>query len=100
MQQASKTEYRGGLHQRQKELILRWYDRLDMSAETGRPATVSMMISGNPVELLEGFGALPIYPEINALQLAIREPKQPLFNVAAPGFRQIQLLGKPGPPIR
>jgi len=28
-----------------------------------------------------------------ALELAIREPGQPLFNVAAPGFRQQQLLG-------
>jgi len=28
-----------------------------------------------------------------ALELAIREPSQPLFNVAAPGFRQQQLLG-------
>ena len=28
-----------------------------------------------------------------ALELAIRQPGQPLFNVAAPGFRQQQLLG-------
>ena len=32
-----------------------------------------------------------------ALELAIRQPGVPLFNVKAPGFRQIQLLGKPGP---
>ena len=29
-----------------------------------------------------------------ALELAIRNPGQPLFNVAAPGFRQQQILGK------
>ena len=29
-----------------------------------------------------------------ALELAIRQPGQPLFNVAAPGFRQQQTLGK------
>jgi len=29
-----------------------------------------------------------------ALELAIRHPGQPLFNVAAPGFRQQQVLGK------
>lgn len=29
-----------------------------------------------------------------ALELAIREPGKPLFNVAAPGFRQQQILGK------
>src|ERR1019366_1323741 len=35
-----------------------------------------------------------------AMELAIRNPGQPLFNVQAPGFRQIQVLGKPGPAIR
>ncbi len=35
-----------------------------------------------------------------ALELAIRNPGTPLFNVKAPGFRQIELLGKPGPVIR
>ena len=34
------------------------------------------------------------------LELAIRQPGTPLFNVKAPGFRQIELLGKPKPPIR
>jgi hypothetical protein len=29
-----------------------------------------------------------------ALELAIRQPSQPLFNIAAPGFRQQQILGK------
>lgn len=67
-----KKEYRGSIHQRQKDLMLAWYDQLDQSANTGNPPTVSMMISGNCVELLEGFGAIPLYPEINALQLAIR----------------------------
>ena len=67
-----KKEYRGSIHQRQKELMLSWYEELNRAAETGNPPTVSMMISGNCVELLEGFGAVPIYPEVNALQLAIR----------------------------
>jgi hypothetical protein len=35
-----------------------------------------------------------------ALELAIRQPGTPLFNVKAPGFRQVELLGKPGPPLR
>jgi benzoyl-CoA reductase subunit B len=68
----TQTEYRGSLHQRQKDLMVHWYDTLNQAAETGKPPTVSMMISGNCVELLEGFGAVPIYPEVNALQLAIR----------------------------
>jgi benzoyl-CoA reductase subunit B len=68
----NQSEYRSQLHHRQKELMVKWYDVLNEAAETGKPPTVSMMISGNCVELLEGFGAVPIYPEINALQLAIR----------------------------
>ncbi|HXY50939.1 MAG TPA: 2-hydroxyacyl-CoA dehydratase family protein [Terriglobales bacterium] len=67
-----KKEYRGSIHQWQKDLMLAWYEQLDQAANTGTPATVSMMISGNCVELLEGFGAVPLYPEVNALQLAIR----------------------------
>ena len=51
---------------------MKWYETLNEAAETQEPPTVSMMISGNCVELLEGFGAVPIYPEVNALQLAIR----------------------------
>jgi len=62
-----KTEYRGSIHQRQKELMMRWYERLE-TANDG----VAMMISGNCVELLQAFDMPPFYPEINALQLAIR----------------------------
>ena len=72
MAEKSVSEYRGSIHQQQKDLMLDWYQRLDHAAETGDPPTVSMMISGNCVELLEGFGAIPQYPEVNALQLAIR----------------------------
>jgi benzoyl-CoA reductase subunit B len=67
-----KKEYRGSIHQWQKALMLAWYEQLDQAANTGSPPTVSMMISGNCVEVLEGFGAVPLYPEVNALQLAIR----------------------------
>ena len=72
MPEVKQTEYRGSIHQRQKELMLKWYERLNEAAETGAPPTASLMISGNCVELLEAFGAVPIYPEVNALQLAIR----------------------------
>lgn len=70
--QTTHTEYRSQLHQRQKDLMVRWYDRLTEAADTGAIPTVSMMVSGNCVELLEAFDAVPIYPEVNALQLAIR----------------------------
>jgi benzoyl-CoA reductase subunit B len=72
MAQSQSVDYRGTIHQRQKNLMLDWYHQLDHAADGGYPPTVSMMISGNCVELLEGFGAVPIYPEVNALQLAIR----------------------------
>src|SRR6266496_3598864 len=67
-----QTEYRSPLHHRKKELMVEWCEHLNDAAETGCPPTVTMMVSGNCVELLEGFGAVPIYPEVNALQLAIR----------------------------
>ena len=69
---AAITEYRGNLHQRQKELMLKWYARLEGIANAGSPDAVSLMISGNCVELLEALDLVPLYPEINALQLAIR----------------------------
>lgn len=72
MKRELSTEYRGQLHGQQKELMLRWYARLDESARTGAPPAVSLMVSGNCVELLEAFDIVPIYPEVNALQMAIR----------------------------
>jgi benzoyl-CoA reductase subunit B len=84
---ADKTEYRGNIHQRQKDLMLAWYEQLNQAAETGNPPTVSMMISGNCVELLEGFGAVPIYPEVNALQLAIRHQSlEPILAAEELGY--------------
>jgi benzoyl-CoA reductase subunit B len=67
-----KSEYRGSIHQRQKDLMLDWYSKLDYAASGDGPKTCSLMVSGNCVELLEAFGVVPIYPEVNALQLAIR----------------------------
>jgi len=87
MGEAKHTEYRGSIHQRQKDLMLKWYERLNEAAETGAPPTVSLMISGNCVELLEGFGAIPIYPEVNALQLAIRHQSlEPILAAEELGY--------------
>jgi benzoyl-CoA reductase subunit B len=81
------SEYRGSIHQQQKDLMLDWYQRLDHAAETGDTPTVSMMISGNCVELLEGFGAIPQYPEVNALQLAIRHQSlEPILAAEEMGY--------------
>ena len=87
MGEAKHTEYRGSIHQRQKELMLKWYERLNEAAETGTPPTASLMISGNCVELLEAFGAVPIYPEVNALQLAIRHQSlEPILAAEELGY--------------
>ena len=87
MAEARPTEYRGSIHQRQKELMLKWYERLNEAAETGTPPTASLMISGNCVELLEAFGAVPIYPEVNALQLAIRHQSlEPILAAEELGY--------------
>lgn len=87
MTEAIHTEYRGSIHQRQKDLMLKWYERLNEAAETGAPPTASLMISGNCVELLEAFGAVPIYPEVNALQLAIRHQSlEPILAAEELGY--------------
>ena len=83
----TQTEYRSELHHRQKELMVQWYERLNQSAESGNPPSVSMMVSGNCVELLEGFDAVPLYPEVNALQLAIRhESLDPILFAEEMGY--------------
>jgi benzoyl-CoA reductase subunit B len=38
-----------------------------------------MLISGNPVELVRAFGFLPVYPEVNALQLGVRKQALPFI---------------------
>jgi benzoyl-CoA reductase subunit B len=87
MADVRQTEYRGNIHQRQKELMQKWYERLDQAAETGAPHTASLMISGNCVELLEAFGVVPIYPEVNALQLAIRHQSlEPILAAEEIGY--------------
>ena len=77
-----KTEYRGSIHQRQKDLMMQWYGRLENTTQA-----VAMMISGNCVELLEAFDLVPFYPEINALQLAIRhQALEPILAAEEMGY--------------
>lgn len=87
MRAPSPADYRGQLHQRQKELMLQWYERLDQSACCGDPPAVALMISGNCVELLEAFDVVPLYPEVNALQLAIRHQSlEPILAAEEMGY--------------
>jgi len=56
----------------QKELISGHYDRLSTAKEDGK-AVVYTFVPGNLTELMLSFDALPVLPEINALQSGMRK---------------------------
>jgi len=56
----------------QKEMIERHFKRLERVRETGEPV-VYTFVPGNLTELVRSFGALPVLPEINALQSGMRK---------------------------
>lgn len=57
--------------QRQKEMIARHFDRLAAAPQSGA-RTAYTFVPGNLTELLLSFDVLPVLPEINALQSAMR----------------------------
>jgi benzoyl-CoA reductase subunit B len=72
MKPAPSTEARKDASQlRQKEMIARHFDRLAASPDTGQK-TAYTFVPGNLTELLLSFDLLPVLPEINALQSAMR----------------------------
>jgi len=79
---AQKSQYQGQMHLLQKEIMGRYFDRLTRAAEQGDGKTVYMLISGNPVELVHAFDMIPVYPEINALQLAVKKVALPFIQKA------------------
>ncbi len=56
---------------RQKEMIAAHYSRLAQAPETGEKS-VYTFVPGNLTELIRNFDLLPVLPEINALQSAMR----------------------------
>ncbi len=56
----------------QKEMIANHYKRLERVPETREPV-VYTFVPGNLTELVRSFGALPVLPEINALQSGMRK---------------------------
>jgi benzoyl-CoA reductase subunit B len=82
MANAEQIVYQGKMHLEQKEIMGRYFDRLTRAAEGGNEKAVYMLISGNPVELLHAFDLLPVYPEINALQLAVKKIALPYIQKA------------------
>lgn len=55
----------------QKEMIAEHFRRLEAAPETKEPV-VYTFVPGNLTELVRSFGALPLLPEINALQSGMR----------------------------
>jgi benzoyl-CoA reductase subunit B len=56
---------------RQKQMIAGHYDRLAAAPETGEKCAYTF-VPGNLTELLHAFDLLPVLPEVNALQSAMR----------------------------
>lgn len=50
----------------------KWYEELTRADQNGEPAAY-VMISGTPVELVKAFDMHLVFPEVNALQLAVRK---------------------------
>jgi len=81
-QGTAKSDYQGRIHNLQKDMIGRYYSRLTAAAENKGEKAIYMLISGNPVELIEAFDMIPVYPEVNALQLAAKKQSLPLILAA------------------
>jgi benzoyl-CoA reductase subunit B len=56
----------------QKEMLANYFARLEQAPEKGEPV-VYTFVPGNLVELIRSFDALPVLPEINALQSGMRK---------------------------
>ncbi len=65
----------------QKEMLAEHFRRLEAAPETGEPV-VYTFVPGNLTELVRSFGALPVLPEINALQSAMRGRSQAYIAAA------------------
>ncbi|HET9095826.1 MAG TPA: 2-hydroxyacyl-CoA dehydratase family protein [Candidatus Baltobacteraceae bacterium] len=73
--------YQGRLHHLQKDLMAEYYAQLTAASNGSGVPAAYLLIGGNPVELLRAFDILPVYPEVNALQLAVK--KQSLGHIQA-----------------
>jgi benzoyl-CoA reductase subunit B len=68
---AASTAQKDSSQVRQKEMIARHFDRLAAASDTGARCAYTF-VPGNLTELLLSFDVLPVLPEINALQSAMR----------------------------
>ena len=76
LQVAEDKDYRGSVHDLSRDIMTEWMSQLKVATSSPTPSAY-LMISGNCVEILRCFDILPIFPEVNALQLAIRKKSLP-----------------------
>jgi benzoyl-CoA reductase subunit B len=76
--QVTERAYQGKVHERSRALMSAWMGQLARAEKEGVP-TGALMISGNCVELLRACHVLPMFPEVTALQNAIRHKSLPLI---------------------
>jgi benzoyl-CoA reductase subunit B len=74
----TERQYQGQAHEHSRQLMAAWMQELGRAEALGRP-TGALMISGNCVELLRAGHILPMFPEVTALQNAIRKKSLPLI---------------------
>src|SRR6266542_6788093 len=74
----TERQYQGQVHAHSRRLMTAWMDELGRAEAEQRP-TGAIMISGNCVELLRACHVLPMFPEVTALQNAIRHKSLPLI---------------------
>lgn len=77
-QPVTERAYQGRVHEDSRRLMTAWMGELGR-AEAERRVTGATMISGNCVELLRACHVLPMFPEVTALQNAIRHKSLPLI---------------------
>jgi benzoyl-CoA reductase subunit B len=71
-------QYLSEVHNLSKRIMTQYYEALGQASQRGEPSA-TLMISGNCVEILRAFDIHVIFPEVNALQLAIRKQALPLI---------------------
>jgi benzoyl-CoA reductase subunit B len=77
-QGVTERQYQVRAHERSRQLMSAWMSELAGAERAGQP-TAALMISGNCVELLRACHVLPMFPEVTALQNAIRKKSLPLI---------------------
>ena len=79
----AEIRYQGKVHELQKELMNAYYAEMtDIAKGRSTKKNAHLLIAGNPVELVRAFDMLPVFPEVNVLQIAARKASLPLIQKA------------------